>query len=766
MKVSIHRLWPVLVLVFAGCGGGGSGSQGSTTDDGYPVVTQRDGFRFPSLADVPVQSATAGQQRGRVLDAGGAPAAAGWRVELVDASNPDVPVVLATGTTVSGGTFELAEPSAAAIPSSRWIRITRPDASQVRAFAAGWTEVTPGTELAVAELSRLDKAGAFAHTLTSSEIDAAQRSGTVWWHGQPERPASAAAQVAMLEQLRVNERWNAMLDNLAAATPLPGAGDVSRFMPQTSASLETTVTRNGAVAAERLFINCTRRNEQPTRDCSILSGQATDQDQQWTSSQDGIRVVPTRPVDVVAQLLSQAGPMPLLEYPHAVGTRVVFDNPRMTLSASGTTYRGSVKVTRRTYPMAPVSALGTSLPAVQVVLDYEAALVVGHDQIELLSRETSWYAPGKGRVRHDKWSIRRGDSTQLSSQVVDSVSDNAVADPVLPRAGRIDLVSTPLRHRDAVPATAQDRIYAVVPEGALLELDGKTLAVLRRLELPASPWRVAASADGSRVYVGLDGASVAEIDTANLAIVRRFAVPTGPQGEIHDRVYGLSVDPFDASRVLVLAGDSSVFGNFGTVFIFRAGVWVPASAPTTYPDHGWAAYWLTSVSWSSVRDEFLGMSGGSPTDLYRFRMGAGTVSVQATAQRPDDGSQEDLGGRIVTPLGSVLDAITFNSTRTLELSGFAVRRCGWLDVGGALCQPIAFGDPELVHLDATSGAFLGAYRPTVTHVASGCDSDDEEINLFESLRRTFGGGRVLVSGRLVDDHRCSLQVWSMHGLTD
>lgn len=765
MKGWIRRLWPVLAVVFASCGGGGGGG-GSTTVDGYPVVTQSDGFRFPSLAAVPDQSAVTGHQSGRVLGAGGEPVAAGWRVELVDASQPQAPVVVATSTTSSGGTFVLDDVSTTIAPLSRWIRVIRPDASQIRAFAAGWTEVTPGTELAVAELTRLEVAGAFAHQLTATEIDAAQRSATLWWHGQPGRPASAAALAALLNQLRFHVGWNSMLENLAATAPLPGSGDVAGFMPLSSATLEATVTRNGTDTSEPFFVNCFASDEPGVRDCSVFSTRSNDLEQYWTVFHDGIRVLPPRAIDVVTALWTQVGPLPVIEYPHAVGTRVLFDNPRMTISLGGESSRGSVKVTRRTYPVTAVSALGSSMPAVQVVLDYEIAVMVGQHQIDVLSRETSWYSPGKGRVRHDKWTAKRDDGTAASSLVANSVTDSFVAEPRMPMPGRIDVVSTPLRHRDAVAATALGRIYALTPEGTLLELDANTLAVLKSLVLPASPWRVAASADGSRVYVGLDGASVAEIDTAGLTIVRRFTVPTGPEGEVHNRVYDLSVDPFDASRVVVLAGDSGVFGRSGTVFVFRAGVWVPANAPTTYSDFGWEAYRLTNVAWSSVRDEFLGLVNGSPNFQYRFRMGTGQVSVLANSERPEDGSEQDLAGQIVTPLGDVLDAATFMLKRTLSVGDFAVRGCGWLQAGDALCELTTGYGQELVHLDTNSGAFLGAYRPSVRSVASGCGGE-EEINLYDAHRRTFGGGRVLVSGPTPDgDIRCTLQVWSLHGVTD
>jgi hypothetical protein len=764
MKGWIRRLWPVLVVAFAGCGGGGS-----TTVDGYPVVTQNAGFQFPSLATVPDQSAVTGRQSGRVLDVGGEPAAAGWRVELLDVSQPQAPVVVAASTTSTGGTFALDDASTEVAPLSRWIRVTRPDASQIRAFAAGWTEVTPGTELAVTELPRLDVAGAFAHQLTTAELDAAQRSATLWWHGQPGRPASVAALGALLNQLRFHASWNTMLENLAATEPLPGSGDVAGFMPVSSASLEATVTRDGAGSSEPFFVNCFASNGPEVRDCSVFSTRSNDLEQYWTVFHDGIRVLPPRIIDVVTALWNQVGPLPLIEYPHAVGTRVLFDNPRMTVSVGGNTSRGSVRVTRRIYPVASVSALGSTLPAVQVVLDYEIALMIGQRQIDLLTRETSWFSPGKGRVRYDKWTARRdgGVATSVSSMVADSVSDGFVADPRAPMPGRIDIVSAPLRHRDAVASAALGRVYALTPEGTLLELDGATLEVQRSLVLPASPRRVAVSADGSRAYVGLDGASVAEINTADLTIVRRFTVPAGPEGEIHDRVFDLSVDPFDASRVVVLAGDSSVFGGSGTVFIFRAGAWVPANAPTTYGDFGWDAYGLTNVAWSSVRDEFLGLFNGSPMSQYRFRIGTGDVSVLAFSEREEDGSIQDLAGRIVTPLGGVLDAATFTQQRSLSVGSFAVRGCGGLQTGSALCELVPSGDgEELVHLDTSSGAFVGAYRPSVSSVASGCGSGEEAINLFETRRRTFGGGRVLVSGPTADGAtRCTLQVWSLHGVT-
>lgn len=124
--------------------------------------------------------------------------------------------------------------------------------------------------------------------------------------------------------------------------------------------------------------------------------------------------------DPLSALFTQLGPLDLIEFPHTVGSRVLVDNPRLVLALDGNV-RASVKITRRTYPAGPVQALGGTVQAVQVVLDYEIALLnySTQEQVDVLGREQRWFSPQGSRVRADfAGTVRAGGTLTRDSVAV------------------------------------------------------------------------------------------------------------------------------------------------------------------------------------------------------------------------------------------------------------------------------------------------------------------------------------------------------------
>ena len=783
----------VAMLVLVACGGGsGGGSDGGggppvdvTPKLEYPVLATSVSFSLPALAAPPERSAMAGAQRGQALSAAGTVSAAGLTVALLDATVPDAPRVLATGLTAAGGTFDFATAATGVAPADLWLRLTLADGSTLRAWADGWTEITPGTEAAVQEVARLRKAGAFAgRALTAAELAAAQQSVSLLWLGRPASASAAAGVTGLVNFIRTHAPWNELLERLAAATPASGAADVAGLMPVASATWPSTVLSNGTPSALDFVFSCI--DVAGGRNCTIATSGRPDLADLFEVQPTGVRLRPDGITsDPLSALLTQLGPLPLIEFAHAVGTRVLVDNPRFLLSLDNN-IRASVKVTRRTYPAEPVQALGGMVQAVH----YEIALLdyTTQKQVDLLVREQRWFSPQGGRVRIESVGTARVDGQlfpENSSVVANSVAGDFFAAPTLPFAGAATVRALALRHRHAVFAPASNRVYVGTASGGgqVLELDADSLATLRSAALPAVPGRLAVSPDGTRLYAGMDGTrlyagmdggQVAELDTATLAVVRQFALPADPYGRAYDRVYDMALDPFDSTRLLLLAGRSTVLGNSGAVLLFRAGVLVQRDAPRySAADDGWGYYSLGGVTWTDRVDEFLGVSHNSPSSLYRFRAGTGAATDVAGLERVEDVGLQEVGGEILTQKGQVLDSSSFAVRRTLRFVGFAVQACARQTVQTALCQPVtgfAAAPPYLALLDAVTGEFIGGYKPLVAQVSNGCPElavREGLLGLDDAVLQPMDARRSLVTALFRGNgERCSLQVWTLSGVAN
>lgn len=724
----------------------------------------------------------AGAQRGQALSAAGTVAAAGLTVALLDATVPEAPRVLATGLTAAGGTFDFAAAATGVAPADLWLRLTLADGSTLRAWADGWTEITPGTEAAVQEVARLRTAGALAdRALTAAELAAAQQSVSLLWLGRPASASAAAGVTSLVKFIRTHAPWNELLERLAAATPASGAADVAGLMPVASATWPCTVLSNGTPSAADFVFICI--DIPGGRNCTIATSGRPDLSDLFEVQPSGVRLRPDGITsDPMSVLLTQLEPLPLIEFAHAVGTRVLVDNPRFLLSLDNNV-RASVKVTRRTYPAEAVQALGGMAQAVRVALDYEIALLdyTTQKQVDLLAREQRWFSPQGGRVRIESVGTARADG-QLShdntSVVANSVAGDFFAAPTLPFAGAATVRALALRHRHAVHAPASNRVFVATASGGgqVLELDADSLATLRAAALPAVPGRLAVSPDGTRLYAGMDGGQVAELDTATLSVVRQFALPADPYGRAYDRVYDMAVDPFDNTRLLLLAGKSTVFGDSGAVLLFRAGVLVQRDAPRYHADdYGWGYYSLGGVTWTGRVDEFLGVSYNSPSSLYRFRTGVetGAATDVAGLERVEDVGLQEVGSEILTQKGQVLDSSSFTLRRTLRFAGFAVQACARQTVQTALCQPVtgfAAAPPYLALLDAVTGEFIGGYKPLVAQVSNGCPELavlQGSLGLDGAVLQPMDARRSLVTALFRGNgERCSLQVWTLSGVAN
>jgi hypothetical protein len=779
MQFAWKGLW---VLVFAGglaaCGGGGGGGGDNGGEEPvpevYPTLVRGPGFDLPSLAPPPERTRVAGRLRGEVRVGGGTLAPAGLAVELLDATDPAAPRVAASARTDAGGGFDLADALAGRPAVARWLRVRLSDGTLLRAFAGGWTEITPGTEIALAEIVRLRAAGAFdGRSLAGADLAATQAALSLWWHGRSAQPLDALGLTALRREVAVLAPWNAQLANLASAEPKPGTGDFAGLMPVEDASWPSDVTGTEAPSSSTVTANCLQRPPAERRDCVIRASDLPDDYDQVTVLRTGLALRPHDDPDPLSIALATAGELALLEHAPEVGTKVLFRDATIDLPTAPA-LRASVKVTRHTYPVAPFRALGGTVPAVEVVHDYEIAVLDpgSGTQLDVLVRERRWFSPGRGRVGYAAEGIARGAGTTVNRTlriVARSVTGAFSTEAAWPLAGAADVVARGLRHRDAVYAAARDRIYAATAAngGTLLELDPATLATLRTLQLPAAPRKLGVSADGTRLYVGLDSGRVSELVLPGFTIVRSFDLPLDPYGAPYDRVYGLAVDPFDAARVLVQAGAGTGLGGSTVVLAYRDGVLVARDAPRTYAfDYGWGYYSLSELAWSGTRDTFIGAFLGSPYSVWRFGIGPSGFSELAASERVDEAGVVDVDGIVVADAGALLDAATLAPLRSLALAPFQLARCQVFDAVSALCR--FRGDaswlPSWARLGLADGAFLGTFQPRLAApVPSGCPEvgrDEGSFGVDDVRLQPMGGGRSL--GRSIDigeGERCGLQVW-------
>lgn len=582
------------VIALAACGGGGGNSSvggGATPPPtplpAYPTLVPSAAFSLPTLVAAPEHVFVTGMQQGRVVVAPGLAAVGGLTVDWLDASTPESPIVLATTTTRADGTFSLSANAGTLAPIDQWLRTTLGDGTVLRAYATGWVEVSPGTDATLREIARLRQAGAFTgHVLAAAELAGAQESATLAWLSSPVTQPPGPASDALVEHLRYLAPWNKLLTAFASATVSQGAGDISGLFPVGDTLWPSTVTVNAATSAATYRSSCFASPTDTLASCGIQSldapGVAADTNPVRNT---GIGRIQPDGAPNFNQALVQVGELPLIEFPYVVGTRVLYENAAFILPFNHTIH-AAIKVIRHTYPAEAISALGGTVQAVKVVLDFEVALLdtVVAQQSDILVRETRWYSPSSGRVRYESTTLSRtapqatiaDGSTPVASSSVSvlaaSVSGMFFAPAAIPFAGVVDVVSLGLRHRHAVYSAALNRIYVAIPAngGEILELDPATLAIGRTLPTGAAPGRLAVSADGTQLYAGLDGGELAQWRIADFGLVHRTTLPLDSSGDRYRRVYDIAIDPFDVNRALVLAGGNN-FGNSGALLVYRQG---------------------------------------------------------------------------------------------------------------------------------------------------------------------------------------------------
>lgn len=771
------------LCVLAGCGGGGGGSSAgggttppappSPTPAAFPTLVTSATFSLPGIESPVPRDVVSGQQHGRVLLAATATAPAGALVELVDASNPGAPTVLSSASTTDTGTFSLVDPGGSVRPADLWVRVTLADGTVLRAFAAGWVDVSPGTEVTVQEMTRLLKSGAFANRpLTRADLEGTQQAATLYWQGSPDTLSPAVAVLATRDALRLQARWNALLANLALPAPAAGTGDIAGLMAQDGVTWGISVNVDGKASTDTLAARCTTNVAVSTTTCTLAAPTLPDLSEQLTVQQDGIRLQNLSTPDVLDQVLAQVGDLPLIEFPYVVGTQVLVDNPQFILQSS-TNIHAAVKITRRTYPVSSVQALGGTVPAVRVVLDYEIAVLdtSSGTQTDLLARESRWFTPRGGRVRIESTGLARSGAQVKSaaiSMVTNDVKGSFFPSAVTPIAAPTDVVIRGLKTNHAVYAQAPGVIYAASPDngGQVLELDPRTLGTLRTAALGRIPTRLAVSADGLRLYAALAGGTIAELATSDLSVVRRFDLIADPYGVPYDQVNDLAVDPSDAKRLLVLAASSHTLPS-GAVLLYGSGTLLLRDAPRYYAtDYGWGYYTPTALAWTSTADEFITVFNGSPQSAYRFRAATTGFADLASLSRVNDVGLYDIGGEILTGKGAVLKAADFSTQRQLRLGTFGLAACRRLGAFDVCAADFSVAPGYRVMLNHTSGEFIGAYQPPTvadTDVKSGCDNvgvRTGSMGLDDAELSPLGPNSVLVSTLKSGNSACALQVWT------
>lgn len=745
----------------------------ANTDSLLPMQTGA--FSLPVIETPLAHAPTFGTQKGRVFLDTATDGPFGLRVDLIDASAPSGPRVMASAVTSADGSFSINANFDSVAPVDQWLQITTGDKTVLRAFASGWTELTPGTEVAVREIVRLRKAGAFTrHPLTVSELSMAQETLSFIWQAKFSSYSINAALDVLVMHLRFHPEWNKLLDKFGLDEPGNGAGDIAGLVPVSDVTWPATVGLSiGSTAVKQTSTSssCFERADRDSRDCmmSYVNESGQGEQDQMSVLRTGIRLKPIVTGKTLGSVLVRIGELPVIEFPHLVGTRVIYRNPKLAVDRD---VMASVRITRHTYPTTSVSALNGSVQAVKVILDHEIGVINSRSgkRDDFLVRESRWYSPQGGRVRMESIRLSRDGvqtTSQASAMVVNSVNGEFFRGPVLPFAGVMDVRAVALRHRHAIYSKALDRIFVATDTGTgeILELDPSNLSTLRTLAVSPAPSRVALSADGSRLYVGHIGGFVSEFRTGDLSQARRFKLPNDGYGNPYQGVYDLAVDPFDASRVMVLAGQSPDYSGSGAALIYRDGNLLQINAPSIHA--GWDYYSPYTIAWSSVRDEFFGAFLGSPFNLYRFRTGDTGPTEVSSLLRTEDIGYNDVAGEILTGQGSILDAKTFAAQRALSLKPFGLRACNRFDADSALCEPwdgFSRSPPYYVHINYTTGALLGTYRPFIREedVLNGCPGTytrEHSLGLDSRIVTPMGNGRSLVSA----GEMCTVQVWTLHG---
>jgi hypothetical protein len=779
-----------VIFLLASCGGGGSSTK--TADNQFPILVQSNNFQFAPIAQAPERIMEVGKQRGRVILLVGTSAPAGLAVDLIDAAQSASPQVLASATTDANGDFSI--PEIKTVPASDLLlRATLVDGSQLRAYATGWTVISPGTEVAVAEIMRLRKAGALAaHALTKVELSAAQESLTLLWQGKYEGQTTAAALIALPIYVRTHAAWNKLLNQFSQSVPSEGAGDIAGLMPVAQTIWPSSFTSNATgtnVTSEVNFEgNCNPLGLPDIKLCGIVTSADSSLNESYKLLQTGVVLTPNTtnydPNNLLTNLFLQVGEYQMIEFPYVMGTRVLYDNPKFTLQLNPA-IRASVKITRHTYPSEAVQSLGRTVQAVQVVHDYEIAILntVNNQQIDLLARERRWFSPENGRVRVESTvQIRTGPTvaTVNIEVVAKSVNGKFVDAPVSPLPGIADVYSIPLRHRHAVYSKVLNRIYVATDNGIgqIHELDANTLATLRKINTPALPTRLAVSQDGTRLYGAFDGGVALELRISDLSVVRQLQLPLPQTADVqYNQIYDLSVDPYDASRVLLLVGDNRAYGGISkAIFLYKNGALVQLDGPFYQPiyNYGWGDTLLGLIAWASMRDEFIAAETGSPYSIHRLRIGATSVVEVSSLLRVSSIGIEDVAGEIIINNGDVVDT-AFATVRTLGNNQLRFDECNRLDASSAICFLLDAATydgvtykPVYGHFDYSTGQILGAYRQEAAEVANGCFGDGTEpakINARASYVGTLNGGRSLFSYISPTDaiHRCTLQILTLRG---
>jgi hypothetical protein len=771
-------------LFLAACGGGGGGSSNTNPPPAaseFPTLVKSATFSLPALAEPPqAPQPVAGLIQGRVHVGPGEVAPAGTQVELIDATGPNDPVVLAAATTDSQGRYQLSDVGTSLLPARRWVRATLPGGTVLRAYARPVVDVSPGTEAAVLDITRIDAGSGIGQRLSGLELQYAQELASLHAEGLPAKPDVGARVTSALHSLLARTVWTRFISDAGASAGDAVPGDIGGVWP-IGAEYGATITEttNGQQTTGTATLRLLCQPSLPTvedgdRVCSWSSPSRTDLNAAF-EIRAGRIVEFLNQRTAVETILSAASPVAWMEFPPRIGTEVLYENPRV-LSSSYPDLRAALKVVRRTYPIEGVQALGRTVRALRVVVDYELAIrnSITGVQLDLLERESLWLAPSGGVVRVDgELRLREAAMARSASLslVANTVDGGLLGAPRSPIGTPASVVALPLEHRHAIYSAARNRVYvalATASGGAVLEKDPATLQTLRQLTTSAVPGRLAVSSDGARLYAGFDGGTVAEYLVTDFSDVRSFSLPLrGTRGQT-DRVTALDVDPLNPSRILAVGSDSRVGGGAPGLSVFVSGALVLDALAGSAPGAAsWSGIHPSFAAWSNTPDEFVVTHDLSPASMYRLRAtAAGAVGI-ATLDRAGDTGFIETAGEIVTQRGRVLRAGDFSTLRELAPVDLELSDCSALGTNGAFCKLVSGGDTYML-LSRSTGRVLAVFNPQISTSPVGCADVTAPAGTLGVFGREaitpMGSNRVLVSA--VGDGRgrnCTLQSWLLIG---
>lgn len=237
-----------------------------------------------------------------------------------------------------------------------------------------------------------------------------------------------------------------------------------------------------------------------------------------------------------------------------------------------------------------------------------------------------------------------------------SSTTTSTTTPPVPRSAVVPLPNRGIAFddaRDVLLVSVADTV--TVLGNHLVEMNPRTGALGRSVEVPGGPAMIAVSDDSSRAYVGLrNSPAVAEIDLATFSVVRQISLGVDPySGPLF--AYDIEVQPGNPGVIAVTRDDCCSTAD-GGLAIYDQGV----QRPTTLPRNNTA----TRITWGPTPETLYGFYDGS-TGFPFFVITVSSAGASATSR-----------GRLITGFNSDIEyaagAVHSSSGQVVDVTGTPV----------------------------------------------------------------------------------------------